>query len=240
MFDDFDDAPPPPPRRTLRIAGRVVAAAAVCWVGGSCALEAFALKPVSRKTERVGQYEIRSATYDGFGHPTTHSDLYAGKGERAILVAEGVGAYFVGPGDSSRVIYEWCQPQRGPTCGAYIFEASTLRPRQLNRSHPLQHWGLRTPWSPDGRSVAFLEQGGGTVLNLGTGAVMDVASELRLDGSLRSIERAEWTRDGTLLVRVQSRLVSLGPNRTSTTAYLLDPRTGDVQLQKGGKSRKKR
>ncbi|MFL5579417.1 MAG: hypothetical protein ACJ8AO_03515 [Gemmatimonadaceae bacterium] len=235
MFDELDADPTPPSHgRALRIAGRVVVAAGACWIFGSCFLEAFALKPVSRATERVGQYEIRSETYDGFGHPTVHKDLYAGKGERAILVAERVGSYFVGPGDSSRVIYEWCGEPPGAPCGAFLFEASTLRPRQLTRIHPLQHFGLQTPWSPDGRSAAFLEQRGGVVLNLKTGAVIDVASELRLDGRLRVIDRAEWTSKGALTVRVRSHLVSLGPGRTTTTVYLLDPETGEATVRKKG------
>jgi hypothetical protein len=224
------DTPASPPARSPRRRWTIrLLAVGACWLVGSCTLEALGMKPVSRSVEAAPPYEMRFSTYDAFGHRATRRDVYFGRGRRATLVAEHVGDYYPYGEDASRLLYERCHDGPGPTCGAFLFEGRTGRSRRVSDRYPLRHWGLETPWSPDGRSAAFLEQFGGTVVDLETGESVELGEPLRLKGPERQLTGASWTEDGSLLVRMVEYADGPPYVRGRVSTYRVDPRTGGIR-----------
>jgi hypothetical protein len=210
--------------------GWIAAGCAVAWMFATCALEVLGMKPVKTSAEREGPYELRHATYDAFGHRGTRTDVYWVGRLGKMLVARNVGRRYYAPGDSSRMLFENCPSSSGGVgpCGAYVWDARMRRTKRVSDIHPLYLYGIRDPWSPDGRSIALVEQDGGEVVHLASGLVTDLAV-LRLALPRRGIQGAQWRSDGRLVVTVVEYANTAGPFVNGTRdPYLVDPATRSV------------
>jgi hypothetical protein len=86
---------------------------------------AIGMIPASIKTEKQGNFKIRAARYEGFGHSYTREDLYY----RGELIARGIGQVQLDPGDGDRMLFSLPFPGK-LAAGTYYYDG---RRKQLFR-----------------------------------------------------------------------------------------------------------
>ena len=89
---------------------------------------AIGMIPASIKTEKQGNFKIRAARYEGFGHSYTREDLYY----RRELIARGIGQVQLDPGDGDRMLFSLPFPDK-LAAGTYYYDG---RRKQLFRIDP--------------------------------------------------------------------------------------------------------
>lgn len=189
----------------------------------------FLLLPEKSTTERSGPYEFRFVTRSFAGHTGTSRSIYYMNGRKRTLVAKNVGKDFRDPNDASRLLYEYCFSEDEKGCGVFLFEAHAGGSRRVSTRYPIHEIWLESPWSPDGRAAAFIEQFTGTVVNLATGSTIEIAEPLALAPPGRYVSSAAWAADGTLAIEVGTRPANQPAVDATRETYVADPSAGTIR-----------
>lgn len=188
--------------------------------------------PGKTTTERSGPYEFRFVTRSFAGHTGTSRDVYYMNGRKRTLVAKNIGKDFRDPNVASRMLYEFCFSDDKQGCGVFLFEARSGGSRRVSTRYPIHVIWLESPWSPDGRAAAFVEQYAGSVVNFTTATTTEIAEPLALEAPRRYVSSAVWGGDGTLSVSVATRTDSNPPHVEATReTYTVNPGTGAIHRQ---------